>query len=443
MKQKALHLLYIAAFLLICLTPFASMAVLGHSEAAANEILANPPKLTQRDGSFNMAVADHTEEYIADRFAFRQELVTANSALHMGVLGESPVDNVLPGEDGWLFYADTLGDYTGESLMSEREIFCAARSLYLVQEYAASQGADFVFTAAPNKNSLFPEKMPKNYVKTEQKSNVESLYAALDAQNVRYCDLHTALMGRENIYHKTDSHWNGYGSALAHDALMQTLERPERLADEVFLEQPFAGDLFEMLYPASKKQEMSLKLARERKFTYASPIRAADDMRIDTQCATGSGTLLMFRDSFGNAWHEDLAEAFSSARFSRAMPYDLTMLDDADTLVVELVERNLPQLAQKAPIMPAPVRACEAEQDTDDAEVSIKMSDDGAISGCMRYTGTITWARMDADSPVYADIGGTVYEATPHADGRFTLYAPEGEQVRLLACSGGSLYLLN
>ncbi|MBQ5748967.1 MAG: hypothetical protein IIV87_02300, partial [Oscillospiraceae bacterium] len=409
MKEKhtknCKYFMFCTLFFAVCIVPLAAMMVFGASKPASNETLAAPPKIV-RGGTLNKDVLSDTAAYFADRFAFRQELITANSALHMGVLGESPVKNVLAGKDGWLFYADTLADYTGESAMTEREIFCAARSLYLVQEYAASQGADFVFTAAPNKNSLFFEKMPNNYIKSTEKSNVQRIYEELDEQNVTYCDLHTALMGKENTYRKTDSHWNGYGSAIAHDALMQTLARPERLADEEFTEKAFEGDLAEMLYPSSDEQEMSLALARERTFAYASPIRAADDMLIETSCETGSGSLLMFRDSFGNVWHEDLAECFASARFSRAMPYDLTMLDDADTLVIELVERNLPQLAQKAPVMPAPVRAWTAEGTADDAQVSIKITEDTAMDALVRYTGTLTWAGMDDDSPICAEIGG-------------------------------------
>ena len=54
----------------------------------------------------------------------------------------------------------------------------------------------------------------------------------------------------------------------------------------------------------------------------------------------GSGALLAFRDSFGNALHADLAEAFQTAVFSRAMPYDLSLMQDArpNAVLVELVD---------------------------------------------------------------------------------------------------------
>ena len=62
--------------------------------------------------------------------------------------------------------------------------------------------------------------------------------------------------------------------------------------------------------------------------------------------------------SFGNALHADLAEDFGVALFSRAMPYDLSLTDDVqpDTLIVELVERNLCWLCTRPPLLPAPVR---------------------------------------------------------------------------------------
>ena len=143
-------------------------------------------------------------------------------------------------------------------------------------------------------------------------------------------------------YYRTDSHWNGYGSALA---------------SEAFTMQPHRGDLFEMLYPASSRTEDGPALAHARSFSYADDFHAADDQRIRTSSAA-SGTLLMFRDSFGNALHADLAEDFGVALFSRAMPYDLSLMDDvqSDTLIVELVERNLCWLCTRPPLLPAPVR---------------------------------------------------------------------------------------
>ena len=58
--------------------------------------------------------------------------------------------------------------------------------------------------------------------------------------------------------------------------------------------------------------------------------------------------LLMFQNSFGNALHSLMAESFSSAVFSRTMPYnmELTWQSGAKYVIIELVERNLARVAE-------------------------------------------------------------------------------------------------
>lgn len=237
-------------------------------------------------------------------------------------------------------------------------LWCASRNLALMQEYAASRGAQLLFVCAPNKNTVYPKFMPARYVRSTSERNLDRLLASLREQGVPFCDVRDVLRNANSLtYYRTDSHWNGYGSALAHDQILSALGRDSALASEAFTMQPHRGDLFEMLYPASSRTEDGPALAHARSFSYADDFHAADDQRIRTSSAA-SGTLLMFRDSFGNALHADLAEDFGVALFSRAMPYDLSLMDDVqpDTLIVELVERNLCWLCTRPPLLPAPVR---------------------------------------------------------------------------------------
>jgi len=163
-------------------------------------------------------------------------------------------------------------------------------------------------------------------------------------------------------------------------------------------------------------------------------------MVIRTVSEGKNGTLLMFRDSFGNTLHQDLAESFSQACFSRAMPYDLSMLD-ADTLIVEIVERNLVDLSTKAPLMEAPVREMEIPEHKVSAKVTVKTAK-CKLEGCVEYSGFVE-GEMDWNSPVFVAVDGVVYEATPagKTENAFTLYAPEGEHVQVLYYLDGRLVL--
>ncbi|MBR1456343.1 MAG: hypothetical protein IJ594_04175, partial [Oscillospiraceae bacterium] len=169
--KKTLAIITVALFLLVCLIPSLGMLVLGESGPAANEILAAAPKLTTRSGDFNAEVLSDTAAYIADRFALRQELVTAWSRLNAGLLRSSAEEQVVLGREGWLYYSSTLDDYTGQAL-SDAQLRRIAQNLAAIQAYVEARGARFLFTVAPNKNSLYPQYMPARFEARHETSNV-------------------------------------------------------------------------------------------------------------------------------------------------------------------------------------------------------------------------------------------------------------------------------
>lgn len=446
MKEKRCALLFCVLFGILCLLPGAGMLLLGPSQAASNEVLAKAPSLRERDGSWNLDYLQDSAAYFEDHFALRQEMVTANAALTATVFQESAAKGVILGRDGWLYYADTLADYEGTAPMSQRQIWCAAHTLALIQEYVQARGGSFLFAAVPNKNTLYPEYMPERYEKSDAPSNLERLTAALEEEGVASCDF-LAVLSREDqpVYYRTDSHWTGYGSALAHDALIEAMGREgAALAQEEFAPETHMGDLYEMLYPAGSRAEAGLALKRERTFSYVGTVRGADDLVIRTACGGQSGSLLMFRDSFGNTLHADLAEDFAAACFSRAMPYDLTELEqeNADTLVIEIVERNLAKLAAEPPVMPGPIRELQLPETSVYAQVQLDV-ENSAMEGGVCYTGSVQCDGMDVDSPIYLVLDGTVYEAVPagRTEYAFSLYAPAAEQISVLITCGGALVL--
>ncbi len=62
----------------------------------------------------------------------------------------------------------------------------------------------------------------------------------------------------------------------------------------------------------------------------------------------------MYRDSYGEAILPYMAECFNTAEFSRSEAYDLSGVGEGDTVIVEIVERNLDRLQKYAPVMAAP-----------------------------------------------------------------------------------------
>lgn len=444
--KKLCHILFTAAFLTACLLPAVGIIFLGPSKAAGNEVLSPAPSTANPDGSLNLDLLPDAADWFSDHFAFRQELVTADSAIKSALFHTSSQPDVTLGKDGWLYYTETLDDYTGADLLTRRQAWCAARSLALAQRYVEEHGGVFTFTVAPNKISLYPQFAPKGLSPADT-SSVSLVREQLELQGVHYTDLFEPIMNQNQVlYHKLDSHWTNKGAALGHDLLLAGLGLEGSAYEKEGTYQPtHRGDLYEMLYPASDRLDMQFEFDRPPEFEYTSPIRNADGLRITTASGSWNEPLLMFRDSFGNALHSLMAESFSSALFSRAMPYNLTLMDQtgARYVVVEIVERNLDLLARTPFLMPAPTADFTGETSPAGTAVQVESSPASNLPGYVQISGRADLP-CDTDSPVYVRSAGIVYEAFPVANSgesgtEFGLFLPEDStgDMQVIFRSGG------
>lgn len=434
MKLKTKADLAMGAFLCACLIPSLGMLVLPEELPAANQTLAQPPTLTTQDGEMNFQVLDQVTDYVQDHFALRQRFITANAALEAAVFQTSSQDSVLLGREGWLFYRETLDDYLHTDPLTGRELFCAAHTLALLTEYAQSHGASLTFTVAPNKMSLYPQYLPYVGRPLAGADDIDRLIPLLEEQGVAYADLFSPFRKQEQVlYHAADSHWTCRGAALAHDILTNVLgleNRTEWFTQPGQTAKTHRGDLYEMLYPTGTALEEEVEFDLPFTFTYLRPIRSAGDQRIQTENPSQAGSLLMFRDSFGNSLYPFLAEDYGQALFSRSMPYQMALLEEtgADTVIIELVERNLNYLVENAPIFPAPERLLSGHPPQGEAVSRIFAADDGKLDGYICLRGVLS-GPIDVDSPIYIQLGGPLYEASPAGVGGgeeapFTLYVP-------------------
>ena len=433
MTQKTKARIALTAFLAVCLIPSAGMLLLPQEAAAANQTLAQPPRLFLEDGSFNTRVLDEVTDYVADHFAFRQEMITASAQLDAAVFQVSNQGDVVLGKEDWLFYQETMADYLRTEPLSGQQLFGAARTLALLQEHAAARGAKLYVTVAPNKASLYPEYLPNVGEPLEGESNVDRLRPYLEGEGVSYLDLFAPFQQEDEVlYYRTDSHWNMRGAALAHDALVAGLGKTDQepfFSGTYHQGEPHLGDLYEMLYPTGTETEEDAAYDRPFAFSYVRPIRSAEDQFIQTENPDRSGSLLMFRDSFGNLLHSYLADAYGQSAFSRAMPYTMSLLDQtgADTVLIEIVERNLDWWATQPPIFPAPERLLTGTPPLGEARASYTVTEDGLLAGYVRLEGRIT-GPVDDSSPLYVQLGEALYEACPAGTAEegapFTLYVP-------------------
>lgn len=413
---KYLYYIYLTVILGICLIPLIAAGAREDSGGKEDRTLvAIPPVYGQ--GGLNWNYLGEVGKYFENHFAFRQELITMDSVVRTGIFGVSPVSDVIAGKNGWLYYTATLDDFQHNSAVSDRMLFNIAHNVSLMQQYTESLGKKFLFTVAPNKNSLYGENMPERYsYHIEEKSVMERLKPWLEAEQVQYADLFGLFSSQDEIlYYKRDSHWNQKGALLVYNTLLDACGREHETYHDsmMLLTYDYYGDLNRMLFPIGGKPEMYTEYIGSSVWTYRQG-EDVEDTIVVTECGQGSQKLLMYRDSFGNSLIPLMAGEFSQAVFSRKVPYTMTDLVTyaPDFVILEKVERHLQTLGRIAPVMSAPEVELGDCQTAADNSTQLHVSKEGSY---LKVSGTVDTQYTSVDSRIFAEIedaaGSRIYEA--------------------------------
>lgn len=266
------------------------------------------------------------------------------------VFQTSGTDQVVVGEEGWLYYGETSGHFTGENRLTEEELTGVLDYLEALSEYFEKQGIRFIFVCAPNKNTIYPEYMPGNFLQAPG-SDAARVAAGLEARQVVSPDL-VSVFGKieDQLYHKLDSHWNNRGAAIAAEYVLSFAGKTVSYSHLPCEERcDYSGDLAEMLYPDGlTTKDCQVYYKHDFAYRYLSVTRTMMEMEITTKREDQTGRLFMVRDSFGISFIPFVADAFGECRFTRqGMTKVLTETQGYDVVVLEIAERNLRNLLKE------------------------------------------------------------------------------------------------
>ncbi len=413
MNSKIIKLFYICLFILICIAPLALIKLFGMQDSAENKTKMPVPEIADSDG-LNTKYLSELGAWFEENFAFRNELVSLNGRLMSDIFGVSPEDKIIVGKDGWLYATVTLDDYLGRNVFSERKLNNIAHNLYLIQKRVESGGRRFVFTSPVNKNTLYGDNMPYYYKPYGNSSNLDNLKNKLTEKNVNYVDLKELFKQQdETLYLKRDSHWNGEGALLSYNSIMDELDHPHNTyaTGEKSVDKSYIGDLSKMIYPELAKGEENQSYLPIFSYEYIGEGKSVEDFSVTTASVSGSSSLLMYRDSFSNTLIPLMAGEFAYAHFTKYVPYFLERdleLYDPETVVIELVERNLINLAKQAPVLESPILDNFKVTSSADSSSEIKCQ---LMNGMYLISGKADEKYVDDDCEIYlrlTDVNGKV-----------------------------------
>ncbi len=319
----------------------------------------------------------------ADRFAGRNALIAFQHAVVVLGLHSSPVQNVLLGRDDWLYF---LGE-DGRSLdrfvrgtlpIGAAEIDALARELERRRRFLAARGIAYVVTIAPDKSTLYPEHLPAWVRPVAGPTPLDRATEALKRNPaLRFVDLRAPLRAAkasEQVYYRTDSHWNYLGATVAYGALMREVRNAlgaERLPQIAPVERPpfvrgvdrYRGDLSRMLGVPFRYVEDDLaplaKVLGDPSRRCARRIDEGRDLGFEFYACARAPPLraVVLRDSMAIPLIPMLSENFRRVVYvsSRRLDPGLVDRERPDIVIDEFVERSLTASAAfPTPEVPAP-----------------------------------------------------------------------------------------
>lgn len=319
------------------------------------------------------------ESYWNDAFGFRAWLVRGNAILG-APFGVAANPSVVIARDGWLFYSAeyTLDQFRGIHPLSDDETEAYANTLEARRRYLAQNGAHFLFVIAPEKSTIYPERVPARFGppgRTPADQLVAHLHAhtQVDVLDLR-APVRAARAGGEVFLH-TDTHWSDRGAFVGYREIVTRLARffpaltPRAEADFTHRpSQPFLGDLGIMLgnFDRTRSETCEQWLPRApvrgpsaplrtppkgstRYAEYAGPADRPRAVFIHDSFLVESDDRALVRPTWAHILQATfrprdlLGEQFSRAVFTWQYPFDLALIqrEHPDVVIEEETERRI------------------------------------------------------------------------------------------------------
>lgn len=300
------------------------------------------------------------ENFFQDRLAFREAFLSGYAAIKVWGLGVSSSAKVIVGSDGWLFLDPSSESPGGTSVPAEVRARRWVNSLQRWRDWFESRGIRFVFVLTPEKETIYPEKLPAWHRPPQpaQAAHFVRQFAP-PVLGDSFLDLFPLLQQARHdreVYFRTDTHWNDDGGWLGYGAIARRLGFTPVSADSLSIEivPNFEGDLARMLHLPKPNTEMTRTLhyrrARAKRRELAVPLdpRRHSPRTIQPEVwgvdDPGLPRGVMFHDSFAQRMVIPLlAEHFHTLVYAPSIAPDPNVIDRfvPGLVVQQLVERRI------------------------------------------------------------------------------------------------------
>ena len=201
-----------------------------------NRFLSQLPSFSIKE-LFNGDFTEEFEDYVEDQFPLREQWITLKNEIEL-LLGKQEVNGVYFGKDD--YYFEVKKEY-------DEELFL--KNINFVNQFGAylkENNINTYFFPIFSSYTYYPEKLPSNAPFVDELAMLKILKENLDIDVIESFDLLYSHRD-ENLYFKSDHHWNQLGAYYAYVAICEKLgvdAIPLSVYDKSCASENFMGTLF-------------------------------------------------------------------------------------------------------------------------------------------------------------------------------------------------------
>lgn len=353
-------------------------------KALVAEIEVSLPHLTWSPVSWGRYFDVLRRYYLEHNYGFRELLISLNSYFDTFILDSStPSSRVLVGRNGWLYLSEEglnrniIEEFRLSEPLPAAPLAAIAAELERRREWLSARGIRYLVLLTPNKNTVYPEDLPKPFIPSDPGHHLRQLDAYLRQHTkVELLDITPELLRlkkTEQVFYRTDSHWNANGAFAAYQAMVKMLHRDfpaivpmDFQRFEVIRYKWISGDLPFMMglskyFPEERIIYRNMDWFKARGDSYDGPMEPWF-VTMPQRSVLHDPSLpraVVFHDSFWMELMPFMGECFREALYAWCMPpsqkgfrhfdEDMILKFKPDIVIEEFTERFItPSLHQKA-----------------------------------------------------------------------------------------------
>lgn len=222
------------AFLLICFfTPAFYLFNAERLIMSEEKRLAFPLPRYSNDNKLK----DYTKQleyYMKDQLPGRGQLIIANNYSKYKVFSELATNPMVYfGKENWMFY---IGEnvkmvYENKTLYTEAELQKMTRTLEERRDWLKSQGIAYYLLFPRLSHYFYQEKVGEGIYQYNKKPKLEQFTEYLNKHsNINVIDVYSPMLKAKqtytrDLYYRSDSHWNLFGSYFAYEAIIKRIQK--------------------------------------------------------------------------------------------------------------------------------------------------------------------------------------------------------------------------